>query len=100
MDVAILGGRAYRFPPDWQKETIVSVFGGADLDSTAGAGSGARLTAVAVCGSVKLRVPAGSRVSMSGVSLLGGRKVSVAPGDGPEIAVKAVSVFGSVKVSD
>ena len=49
-------------------------------------GTRLRLTAVAVLGSIKITMPAGARVSVSGLGVLGGRDVQVSQqGDGATI---------------
>lgn len=103
MNVAFLGGFGKRpFAPGWKKESVVAVLGGGEIDVTSSPPSpdGAQLTVVAVLGGVELSVPHGSRISMSGLSLLGGRETKIEPGDGPEIAVRAIAVLGGVEVKE
>jgi hypothetical protein len=102
MNVAIFGGFGKRpFAPGWTKETVVAVLGGGELDLTSSPpGPDARLTAIAVFGGVELIVPRGSRVSLSGFSLFGGRDVEIEQGDGPELKLHAVAVFGGVDVKE
>jgi len=101
MNVALLGGFGKRpFAPGWRKETAAAVLGGGEIDLTSSppAPEGARLTAVAILGGIKVRVPPGSRVSLSGLSFLGGREVTVEPNGGPEIAVKGIAILGGIEV--
>ncbi len=102
MNLALFGGfEKQPFAPGWTKETVVAAFGGGELDLRhAPPGDGARLTAVALFGGVEIVVAPGTRVSMSGASVLGGRSVKVQPGEGPEIAMKLVAVFGGIEVKD
>ncbi len=102
MNLALFGGfEKQPFAPGWTKETVVAMFGGGDLDlRSSPPGEGARLTAVALFGGVEIIVAPGTRVSMSGASVLGGRSVKVEAGDGPEIAMKLVAVFGGIDVKD
>jgi hypothetical protein len=103
MNVAIFGGLNRRpFPPGWTKETVVAILGGGDIDlSNSPPGPDARLTAVAVLGGVKILVPAGTRVSVSGFALLGGREVKVSQsGDGPDIKMSLWAFLGGVQVED
>ncbi len=102
MNVAIFGGFGKRpFAPGWTKQTAVAILGGGDLDLTASApGEGARLTAVAVLGRVAIRVPPGTRVTMSGLSLFGGRSVDVQAGDGPALALRAFAILGGLEVKE
>lgn len=86
-------------PAGWRRETAVAVLGGGEFDLTqTEPGPDARLRAIAVFGSIKIRVPAGSRVSMGGTSIFGSRTVQVAQGDGPVLHVGALALFGTVQV--
>jgi hypothetical protein len=49
-------------------------------------------------GGIKIIVDEGTRVTMSGFSLLGHRKAAVVAGDGPTIHLRAVAIFGQVEV--
>jgi hypothetical protein len=103
VNVALFGGLGRRpLPPGWTKETLVAILGGADIDLTESPpGPGARLTAVAILGGVKIRVPRGTRVSVSGFSLLGGREAKVSQsGDGPEIGMSLWAFLGGVEVKE
>jgi hypothetical protein len=100
MDVAVLGGRQITLPTGWQRHTFVSILGGANVDARARPGEGATLTFVAVFGGSEVKVARGARVSPAGFSFLGGRKIETEPGDGPEIAVRAYTVFGGLSVTD
>lgn len=102
MNLALFGGFGKRpFAPGWKEETVVAVFGGGEVDLVgAPPVDGARLTAVAVFGGIEIVVPAGSRVTLSGLSLFGGRDVKVSPGDGPEIRLRAVAVLGGIEVKE
>ena len=99
MHVTIFSGDAARLAPGWASETVVVLFGSAVLDLTqAPPVDGATLGVYAVFGGVKVIVPAGSRVTTSGLSLFGGRRVRVKSGDGPALHVRAAAVFGGVDV--
>jgi hypothetical protein len=100
MNAAIFGSFGERLlASGWTKETAIAFFGGGDFDLTAvEPGSNARLTAIAIFGSVDVRVSDGTQVTMSGASLFGSRKVEVEAGDGPPIHVRGIAVFGSVDV--
>jgi predicted membrane protein len=73
MNFSVFGGLKHRpFPPGWTKETVVAILGGGDIDlSSSPPGADARLTAVAILGGVKIILPPGTRVSVSGMALLG-----------------------------
>jgi hypothetical protein len=98
VNVMLFGDRKATLPSNWSKETIVSLAGDAELDGSAGAAANATLTFVALFGDLTMRVPPGSRVSLSGVGLFGDRKIEVAPGDGPQIQVNAYGLFSDVKI--
>jgi hypothetical protein len=100
MIVTILGDRRATLPANWTKETIVSVLGDAQIDASAGARMGAKVTFFGLAGEAVIRVPAGSRVTSGGFSVLGDREIDVSPGDGPEIRVNAYTLFGDLQVSD
>lgn len=100
MNGAIFGGFGKRMlASGWTKETAVAFFGGGEFDLTdVIPGEGARLTAIAVLGSIDIVVGEGTQVTMSGFSLFGSRDVNVAPAEGPAIHVRAVAILGSVDV--
>src|SRR5262249_21435736 len=99
MHLTIFGGDAAYFAPHWKSETVIVLFGGARGDLTERPpADGATLGVYAVFGGAKVIVPAGSRVTTSGVSLFGGRRINVRHGDGPALHVRAAAVFGGVDV--
>jgi hypothetical protein len=99
MHLTIFGSDAAGFTPRWTNETVVVLFGSARVDLTERPpADGATLGVYALFGGVKVIVPAGSRVTASGLGLFGGRRVNVRPGDGPALHVRAAAVFGSVDV--
>jgi hypothetical protein len=100
MNVALFGGFGKApLAPGWKRETALALLGGGDLDlGEVRPADDARLTAVAVFGGIDVRVPAGTRIAMSGLSLFGGREVKVPPGDGPAIRIRAVAIFGGVTI--
>jgi hypothetical protein len=102
VNIAIFGGFDKRpFAPGWTKQTAVAVLGGGEIDLTAAPpADGAVLTAVALFGAIEVVAPAGSRVTLSGLSLFGGRSVTVVAGDGPAFAVRAFAVFGGIEVKE
>jgi hypothetical protein len=100
MIVSILGDRRATLPAGWTTETIVSVLADAQIDASAGAVTGAKVTFVALAGEAVIRVPPGSRITSRGLSVLGDRKIDVTPGDGPEISVDAYTLFGDLRVTD
>lgn len=61
--------------------------------------SGTHVRVRAVMGEVEVQVPPGSTVHLSGMTLMGERKVEVHPGPGPQLHVDAYAVMGAVKVT-
>ena len=60
---------------------------------------GTRVNVRAVMGEVEVQVPPGTNVHLTGMSLMGDRKVRVAPGNGPHLHVNAQALMGSVNVT-
>ncbi len=91
----------------WKPGTMtraVAVFGDSELDmrDTVGAGDEISVRAVAGFGDVRVMVPAGSRVEISGFALFGNKRSQVVGDptiDGPVVRVKAWALFGDVKVA-
>ena len=100
MFVAILGDRRSRLPANWTRETAVAIAAEARFDASQGAGPGASLTFVGIAGGLVIHVPFGSRVKEGGFSILGDRRIEVAPGDGPELQIKVFGLFSDMKVTD
>jgi hypothetical protein len=61
---------------------------------------GAILRVFHLMGDVRLRVAAGTRVTISGTTLLGDQRVDVEAGEGPEFEVQAWGLFGDVRIND
>jgi hypothetical protein len=102
MNLALFGGFDRRpLGPGWTKETFVAIFGGGDVDLTESppAGDG-KLTVFTFCGGVDFIVAPGTRISMSGASILGGRSVNVHEGDGPQIRLSATAILGGIEVRE
>ena len=100
MDIGIFGDRRTRLPPDWKKETVVTVFGDTDLDASAGSAPHASLTVVALFGDTTVRVPPGARVIAGGFKLFGDRKVATSSGEGPQIRLNVYGLLGDLEVTD
>jgi hypothetical protein len=102
VNVAILSGLKRPIPAGWTKETLVTILGGVDLDfSSSPPGQDAHLTVVTILGGVKILVAPGTRVALSGFSLLGGREVKVTQsGDGPEIRMNLWAFLGGIEVKE
>lgn len=102
MNVAFFGSFSDQpLPANWRRETAVALLGGGEFDlAQAEPGPDARLRAIAVFGSIKIRVPPGSRISMGGTSIFGSRKVQVTQRDGPALHVGGLALFGSVNVEE
>jgi predicted membrane protein len=102
MQVAVFGNsEGAGYVSGWARESAVAVFGSAKLDLTRqDPAPDAELAAVAVFGEVKVVVPAGCRVRVSGFSLFGERRILIQPADGPELRPTAVALFGNVRVTE
>jgi Domain of unknown function (DUF1707)/Cell wall-active antibiotics response 4TMS YvqF len=104
--VAVFGGAVrkgrWRVPPS---STVVTVFGGADLDLRDAILPGREITikATSVFGGMSITVPPEMRVVDSGVAVFGGRDVagetpeSEAP-DAPVLRIRGACVFGGISV--
>lgn len=82
---------------------LTAVFGSLDADLTRAKPppDGARMKATSVLGGVKVRVPAGWRVSVHGTPVLGATVDRTAHrADGPTLDIEAVAVFGNVEVTN
>jgi hypothetical protein len=104
--VAIFGGAArkgrWRVPPS---STVVTVFGGADLDLRDAILPGLEITikAVSVFGGMSITVPPEMRVVDSGVAVFGGRDVAgetpeSESSDAPVLRLQGACVFGGISV--
>jgi Domain of unknown function (DUF1707)/Cell wall-active antibiotics response 4TMS YvqF len=105
--IAVFGGAsrkgAWRVPPS---STVVTIFGGADVDLRDAILPGREIVirAVSVFGGMSITVPPEMRVVDSGVAVFGGRDVSgdTAESGGPDspvLRLQGVCVFGGVFVS-
>ncbi len=104
--IAIFGGAVrkgrWRVPP---VTTVVTVFGGADLDLRDAILPGPEITirAVSVFGGMSITVPPEMRVVDSGVAVFGGRDVaaetpeSESP-DSPVLRIQGACVFGGISI--
>jgi hypothetical protein len=105
--IAVFGGAtrkgAWRVPPS---STVVTVFGGADLDLRDAILPGQEITirAVSVFGGLSITAPPEMRVVDSGVAIFGGRDAagdaaeSAGP-DAPVLRLSGACVFGGVSVT-
>jgi DUF1707 SHOCT-like domain len=86
-----------------QHEIVVSLVGGARLDLSQAelAAPEVTLTKVSLVGGVRIGVPTGIRVEVSGFSLVGGTRVERGPEPGlgaPTVHVRAFSLVGGVRI--
>ena len=84
-----------------RKTNAMAVFGDSTLDMRRAISHGDAITvrALAGFGDVRLMVPTGSRVEISGLALFGNKSSEVtADPAGPVVRVKAWALFGDVKV--
>ena len=83
--------------------TLVSAIGGLDLDLRAATlpPGGATVTKVSLIGGVSVVVPAGVRVEVSGLTVIGGRDIerdAATPPGAPVLRVRAFGLVGGVRV--
>lgn len=100
MQLAVFGNQRGTLPPDWTRETAVSILGDVRLDASAGAGPDAKLTFIGIFGDLMVTVPVGSKVRTSGFTIFGDPRVEVSQGEGPEVSVQSYSLFGDVTITD
>ena len=85
----------------WTDEQIVVLVGNVRMDlRERHPGEGAILRVFHLIGDVRLRVSAGTRVTISGTTLLGDQRVDVEAGVGPEFEVRTWGLFGDVRITD
>jgi Domain of unknown function (DUF1707)/Cell wall-active antibiotics response 4TMS YvqF len=102
--VSPIGGLSVSGPWRMAKhEIVVSLVGGARLDLSQAelAAPEVTLTKVSLVGGVRIGVPTGIRVEVSGFSLLGGTRVERGPEPGPgapTVHVRAFSLVGGVRI--
>ena len=102
--VSPIGGLSVSGP--WRMarhEIVVSLVGGARLDLSQAelAAPEVTLTKVSLVGGVRIGVPTGIRVEVSGFSLVGGTRVERGPEPGPgapTVHVRAFSLVGGVRI--
>jgi hypothetical protein len=96
MNVAVLGG----FGRKWHRQIALALLGGGQVDLTnVASGENPSLTAIAIFGGMDVLVEEGTNVNMTGFSILGGREeADIAAGDGPAVRIRAIAIFGGVKV--
>ena len=99
MQFTLIGGRDVVLPEGWKSESSFTVFGGADIDATARPADDATIRVFSLIGGVNVRVAKGARAQLVGGSLVGGRRVDVATGEGPQITVLACTLIGGVRVT-
>jgi hypothetical protein len=75
---------------------VVTVIGGLDLDMRDAQLSTPEVTVtkVSLIGGVRLKLPPGIRVEVSGFNLLGGRRIELSDEGGPDAAVVRLRSFG------
>jgi len=102
--VSPVGGLRVSGPWRMDRHVIaVSIVGSARLDLSQAelAAKEVTLTKVSVVGGVRVRVPPGIRVEVSGFSLVGGTRVEAGPEPGPgapTVHIRAFSLVGGVRV--
>jgi hypothetical protein len=105
MNLTLFGGmkNTLRSAPQ-DGEQLIAAFGGIDLDlSQITLPESLRMSAFAFAGGIKLRVPRGTDIELSGFSLMGGREVKPLRDRSPEevrtvLYLNAVAIMGGVEV--
>jgi hypothetical protein len=102
--IALLGGLRLQGKPRLGDRLVrIAVIGGMDLDLANAEFVGGKLTIVKVSliGGLKVRVPAGARITAHGFAI-GGSSVERGPGadspTGPEISIWSFGILGGTKV--
>jgi hypothetical protein len=96
---AILSSQARSVSGDWRGGLAVSLMGSLSIDlANASPRPGARLWIFCLMGTVGVRLPAGARSSVGGLSLLGSFGGRHDAGEQPDLRVTCVNVMGSVGV--
>lgn len=86
-------------PTGWSDEQIVVVIGDVRMDLRDRPPiDGATLRIFHLIGDVRLRIAPGTRVVISGSTLLGSQRVVVQPGQGPELEVRAWGLIGDIEI--
>lgn len=100
MDIyAFTNGRPY-FAPGWHDEDVITLFSNVTVDlRNSPPRDNAVMTVLVLFANATVIVPAGTRVSISGFSLFGGRAVDLrsAP-SGPRLRLNLSALFGQIKV--
>ncbi len=99
MQFTFVGGRDLILPSAWTSESSLTVLGGSDIDATAAPAQGATIRVFSLIGGINVRVAKDARVKLKGGSLVGGRSMDEATGEGPEVTVLACTVIGAVRVT-
>ena len=87
-------------PTGWSDEQIVVVIGDVRMDlRDRPPADGAILRIFHLIGDVRLRISPGTRVVVSGSTLLGDQRVVLEPGQGPGLQVRAWGLIGDLEIS-
>ena len=88
-------------PNGWFDEQILALIGDVRMDlRNIPPADGAILRVFHLIGDVRVRVSSGTRVTTSGSTLLGDRRVEVEAGEGLEFEVRAWGLIGDLEISD
>lgn len=88
-------------PAGWTNESIVLLIGDVKLDLRSRPPGGlGELRIFRLFGDVHVRVPAASRVSIRGATLLGDRNVQVSPGEGPQLELRVFGILGDLEITE
>lgn len=95
--IGIFGSNESKVVDKFNGTSIVSVFGGVDLDlSKSKITEDIVIECVSVFGGIDIRLPENVKVKTSGVPIFGGIEDKSEHGDGPTVNINYVCVFGGV----
>ena len=100
MDIyAFTNGRPY-YAPGWHDEDVIALFSNVTIDvRNTPPRDDAVMTILVLFGNATVIVPAGTHVSVGGVSLFGGRTIDLhAAPAGPRLRLNLSALFGQIKV--
>jgi hypothetical protein len=100
MDIyAFTNGRPY-YAPGWHDEDVIALFSNVTIDvRNTPPRDDAVMTILVLFGNATVIVPAGTQVSVGGLSIFGGRTIDLhAAPAGPRLRLNLSALFGQIKV--
>jgi len=97
--LGIFSGNDVRISDEFKGASLVSVFGGIELDlREAKLEKEVVISVVSVFGGVDIILPKNVKVNTSGVPIFGGVENTAVQGDGPTVVIDYVCVFGGIDI--